>query len=338
MLMQWNLQSGSLNREDNNNLGPAEDFSKNFGPTHKGKGKNNRNKKKRKRDPFDNPDTVFAGQPGAPESQSYFELMGDFFDKPDINVFEEVNNAAPVFPNFPAQDIDRTTHRTPIYVDTSDEPIFRGETEPGKQQRRLLRGLGSTLGGPNRFEAGPEFEALKENLADVGEERNFGHTTPLYHPYAEPLSHYNPLDEAHDDGDIEVFRDSARARRPTSPPPPLPEPSPLRQEGAPFHEPPRLKAPRRLHLPQMNVGQILDDHRELRPDFSEIQGDFREGIKPLGHSTLGHSTRGHSDLGHSTLGHKPLGRPRSPSRGEPMPEESKFKIPVGWQIRTLSEL
>ena len=68
---------------EDNNLGPAEDFSKNFGPTHKGgNGKGKRYKKKRKLDPFDNPDTVFAGQPGAPESQSYFDLMGDFFEKP----------------------------------------------------------------------------------------------------------------------------------------------------------------------------------------------------------------------------------------------------------------
>ena len=59
---------------------------------------------------------MFAGQPGAPESQSYFELMGDFFDKPNIDVFEEVNSATqgPVFPNFPAQDIDRSTRREAV--------------------------------------------------------------------------------------------------------------------------------------------------------------------------------------------------------------------------------
>ena len=197
--------------------------------------------------------------------------------------------------------------RTPIYVDSvHNEPIFREETE-GK--RRLLRGLGgppsSFSAAGSRFEAGPEFEALKENLADIGEEGTFGHTTPLYHPYAEPLSHYNPLDEAHDESDIEVFRDpigplrdSARARRPTSPPPPpMPEPLPLKQEQVPFREPPRLKAPRRLHLPNMNVGQILDGHREHSqpvyesPDFSGIHGtagisNFREEIKPLGHRPL----------------------------------------------------
>ena len=75
----------SRGNEDSSNLGPAEDFSKNFGPTHKGGGNGKgklRHKRKRKLDPFDNPDTVFAGQPGAPESQSYFDLMGDFFEKP----------------------------------------------------------------------------------------------------------------------------------------------------------------------------------------------------------------------------------------------------------------
>ena len=84
-----------------------------------------------------------------------------------------------------------------------------------------------------------------------------------------------------------MFRAAAKARRPTSPPPPpiLPEPLPLKQdERRPpsFAEPPRLKAPRRLKLPNMNVGQMLDGHRELRPDFTEIRGNFREEIKPLG--------------------------------------------------------
>ena len=132
---------------------------------------------------------------------------------PDINVFEEVNSATPpqppphvgpVFPNFPAQDvvesnaIDRSTRRTPIYVDTAAEigrtegPIFRDETEAGND---LGGHFEAATGG---FEAGPEFEALKEGMADIGREDRgghavFGHTTPLYHPYAEPLSHYNPL-------------------------------------------------------------------------------------------------------------------------------------------------
>ena len=81
-----------------------------------------------------------------------------------------------------------------------------------------------------------------------------------------------------------MFRASAKARRPTSPPPPLPEPLPLKQDERrpPFEEPPRLKAARRLKLPNMNVGQMLDGHRELRPDFTEIRGNFREEIKPLG--------------------------------------------------------
>ena len=72
----------------------------------------------------------------------------------------------------------------------------------------------------------------------------------------------------------------------------MPEPLPLKQEQVPFREPPRLKAPRRLHLPNMNVGQILDGHREHSqpvyesPDFSGIHGtagisNFREEIKPL---------------------------------------------------------
>ena len=286
-------------------FGPAEDFSRNFGPTHKGD--KNKKRPKRKRDPFDNPDTLFAGQPGAPESQSYFELMGDFFEKPDINVFDEVNAATkgPVFPNFPAQDIDRSTRRTPIFVDES-EPIFREEME-GKVRRlhRPTRGptfgpvarfetgptrgptfgpvarfeVGPTRGpafGPaSRFEAGPEFEALKENLANIGNDEPFGHTTPLYHPYAKPLSHHNPLDETHEEGDVEVFRDSVKARKPTAPP--LPEPLPLEQEQpgpfSPPQEPPRLKAPRRLKLPQMNVGQILDDHREpSHPVYSRPLG------------------------------------------------------------------
>ena len=130
---------------------------------------------------------------------------------PDINVFEEVNSATPpqphgqpVFPNFPAQDvvdnaIDRSTRRTPVYVDTAAEigrtegPIFRDETEAGNDLGG--RGFEAAAGG---FEAGPEFEALKEGMADIGREDRgghavFGHTTPIYHPYAEPLSHYNPL-------------------------------------------------------------------------------------------------------------------------------------------------
>ena len=93
-------------------------------------------------------------------------------------------------------------------------------------------------------------------------------------------------DGSYDNSDIEVFRASAKARRPTSPPPPLPEALPLKQQDErrrpPFEEPPRLKAPRRLKLPNMNVGQMLDGHRELRPDFTEIRGNFREEIKPLG--------------------------------------------------------
>ena len=130
---------------------------------------------------------------------------------PDINVFEEVNSATPpqppqshigpVFPNFPAQDsnaIDRSTRRTPVYVDTAEigrteGPIFRDETEAGND---LGGHFEAATGG---FEAGPEFEALKEGMADIGREDRhggnavFGYTTPLYHPYAEPLSHYNPL-------------------------------------------------------------------------------------------------------------------------------------------------
>ena len=134
---------------------------------------------------------------------------------PDINVFEEVNSATPpsqpphigpVFPNFPAQDvvvesnaIDRSTRRTPVYVDTAEigrteGPIFRDETEAGND----LGGGRFEAAANGGFEAGPEFEALKEGMADIGREDRgghavFGHTTPLYHPYAEPLSHYNPL-------------------------------------------------------------------------------------------------------------------------------------------------
>ena len=292
--------------KEGDNFGPAEDFSKDFGPTHKG-GKKLK-KKQRKRDPFDNPDTVFV-KPG--ESQSYFDLMGDFFETPDIDVFEEVNSATqgPVFPNFPAQDIDRSTRRTPVDFsgingggisnyreDSHDEPIFREETErPRRRLRHRLDVGGSLGGGPfgagSRFEAGPEFEALKENLAGIGEEGPFGHTTPLYQPYAEPLSHYNPLDGAHDGGDVEIFRDSARARRPTSTPL-LPEPLPLKQERVPFRapvEPPRLKAPRRLHLPQMNVGQMLDDHRELSHPVYKSP-NYREEIKPFGPSNYREET------------------------------------------------
>ena len=131
---------------------------------------------------------------------------------PDINVFEEVNSATPpqpphigpVFPNFPAQDvvdnaIDRSTRRTPIYVDTAEirteGPIFRDETEAENDLGGRFEAAAAAAGG---FEAGPEFEALKEGMADIGREDRgghavFGHTTPLYHPYAEPLSHYNPL-------------------------------------------------------------------------------------------------------------------------------------------------
>lgn len=105
--------------------GPAEDFSRDFGPARRAtvhvppkskKKDQNRGIDRLERleiDPFADPTfdeemsattgtPLFAGAPGAPKSQTYFDLMGDFFDSPDINVFEEVSNASPRRPPPPS--------------------------------------------------------------------------------------------------------------------------------------------------------------------------------------------------------------------------------------------
>ncbi len=263
-----------LSEKKARNIPPvAEDFSKDFGPQSSPLVPRKHNSKVRRleMDPFEDSAVdsttggpLFAGAPGGPESKSYFDLMGDFFDnKPDINVFEEVSAASPrTFPNFPPQDLDadikeRFPHPPP------PRPSRRTRPRPGFGNE-IGGGGGPEFGTGSGFSAGPEFEALKEDMGSLGESPIHGDgSTPLYHPYAEPPAHFNPLDTGHDEADVEIFappkaRYSNKPRLRIPPPTyPTPKRERLERENAGGSS-----GSLELFGSKVNIDQVLDDHTE----------------------------------------------------------------------------
>ena len=213
---------------------------------------------------------VIAGLPGGPESHSYFDIMGDFFDEPKITFphppqnkpelkeiplpkhrYEEKDIFEPFdFSNHldgenrelpdsflphpvhleafvnqgpkPEEFVDKHHYsHEPRYLEEQFKPPKTFQHSPSTPSHFQKNSLSLEVPHPRYPPLKKEYYSIKEtesfrktvpgfvskqnNIHRPFEDDSFFHTTKKGHPYAEPLSHHNPLDYSYDPGHVEEF-------------------------------------------------------------------------------------------------------------------------------------
>eukprot|EP00095_Tigriopus_kingsejongensis_P010315 maker-scaffold187_size272365-snap-gene-0.14 protein:Tk10315 transcript:maker-scaffold187_size272365-snap-gene-0.14-mRNA-1 annotation:"hypothetical protein DAPPUDRAFT_227138" len=272
----------------------VEDFSKNFGPHNKvfpGDEREdipslpfiegNQNSEEPQK-------MVFTGSPGAPPSQSYFDLMGDFFEEPEINIFphdspppQEMREPEPPrFAPHPAHmDLGgrfdfQKSNQAPEEFGMEIEPSFKRETPKASGYSHEQFDEGRMVS--------PSFESIRDRFPPQMDHSNHIEESPppytpsKYHPYAEPLDHPNPLDVDHIPEDVEIYEQPIPYQVEAKPKP--------SKDNAPTmgHAPPKYRAiaphnfgyevveftPDNVELEVLKLNAVPDDNNAERPSFS----------------------------------------------------------------------
>lgn len=243
-----------------------EDFSKDFGPRQKKLPGEERgdipilpfieNSEVVENDPQN---VVFTGTPGGPPSKSYFDLMGDFFDEPQINIYPDDFVPPPSKESVPSpsgsnqfrgshSDLAKPSQRDfEESEDFSKYNDFKREI-PQSQLKLSFENSGETNS--------PQFESFRHSPNDIksnhlDKERDHFFTPPKYHPYAEPLNHPNPLDLDHIPEDVQIYEQ------------PIPHKVEMQKPSKPsLNEDPKLRS-----ISAHNFGYHAD---EFTPDNVEL--------------------------------------------------------------------
>ncbi len=103
------------------------------------------------------------------ESKTYFDIMDDFFDEPEINIFPEGRAAPPPPPQ---------TRVPPPPSFVPRQPVKRNPE-------------------PYGYEGGPPPKKGAESFSHA--------PTPYGHAYSKPMSYMNPMDKFHNPSEVDVF-------------------------------------------------------------------------------------------------------------------------------------